>query len=193
MIANPSKLSRRQLIHAVGAILATTTLSPGILAAIDQQNPPPKSRLITRYQRRIIHTCCDLILPETSTPGAVAAGVPDFIDHILVNYYSMEHALQFLQGIEQLAQMGTHSDQWMPSTDSERFNWLLQIDREALRDKKQTTLHQAYRDLKGLTLVGYYTSQQGATQELHWDPVPGAYRGDVDYSSVGSASASTRS
>ena len=32
-----------------------------------------------------------------------------------------------------------------------------------------------FRTLKELVLVGYYTSQIGATQELHWNPVPGRF------------------
>src|SRR5207249_10014357 len=43
-----------------------------------------------------------------------------------------------------------------------------------------------FRRMKEVTLVGYYTSQIGATQELHPSPF-GAYRGDIPYSSVGKA------
>jgi hypothetical protein len=40
-----------------------------------------------------------------------------------------------------------------------------------------------FRTLKELVLVGYYTSEQGATQELRMNPM-GAWRGDVPYSEV---------
>lgn len=43
-----------------------------------------------------------------------------------------------------------------------------------------------FRTLKELTLVGYYTSQAGATRELRVNPM-GRYRGDVPYRAVGSS------
>lgn len=38
---------------------------------------------------------------------------------------------------------------------------------------------QFFRTMKELTLLGYYTSQAGATRELRYDPVPGRYDGCV--------------
>ena len=44
-----------------------------------------------------------------------------------------------------------------------------------------------YRQLKELTVAGYYTSEVGATQELQWLPAPGRYEADVPLSEVGRA------
>jgi hypothetical protein len=41
-----------------------------------------------------------------------------------------------------------------------------------------------FRRMKELTLLGYYTSQVGATKELHVNPM-GVYRGDLPYRSIG--------
>ena len=43
-----------------------------------------------------------------------------------------------------------------------------------------------FRTMKELTLVGYYTSEVGSTQELHVVPM-GPYRGDIPLSQVGRA------
>lgn len=45
----------------------------------------------------------------------------------------------------------------------------------------------AYRQLKELTLAGYYTSEAGATQELQWLAAPGRYEADLPLSEVGRA------
>ncbi len=42
-----------------------------------------------------------------------------------------------------------------------------------------------FSQLKELTVAGYYTSEVGATQELHWNPAPGEYRPDVPLAEVG--------
>ena len=45
----------------------------------------------------------------------------------------------------------------------------------------------AYRQLKELTLAGYYTSEPGATEELRWEAAPGRYDADVPLSEIGRA------
>ena len=42
-----------------------------------------------------------------------------------------------------------------------------------------------WRTLKELTLVGYYTSEPGATQELRYEAVPGRYEGCIPFSQIG--------
>ena len=44
-----------------------------------------------------------------------------------------------------------------------------------------------WRTMKELTLVGYYTSEPGATQELRHEKVPGRYQGCVPLSEIGRA------
>ena len=44
-----------------------------------------------------------------------------------------------------------------------------------------------FRTMKELTLLGYYTSQIGATQELKYAQVPGRFDGCVPFSSIGRA------
>ena len=44
-----------------------------------------------------------------------------------------------------------------------------------------------FRQLKELTLAGYYTSEVGATEELQWQASPGRYDADVPLSEVGRA------
>ena len=42
-----------------------------------------------------------------------------------------------------------------------------------------------WRTMKELTLVGYYTSEPGATEELRYEQVPGRYEGCIPFSRVG--------
>ena len=47
----------------------------------------------------------------------------------------------------------------------------------------------AYRKFKWLVLIGYYHSEVGATHELRFELVPGAWRACLPLSEVGRASA----
>ena len=53
----------------------------------------------------------------------------------------------------------------------------------AARDERESRLAQidapALALLKQLTLLGYFTSEIGASQALAYDPVPGSYRGCI--------------
>jgi hypothetical protein len=60
------------------------------------------------------------------------------------------------------------------------------VARNAAPELEEVDVRSTFRTLKELTLVGYYTSQVGATQELRVNPM-GAYRADVPYSEVGRA------
>ena len=42
-----------------------------------------------------------------------------------------------------------------------------------------------FNKIKELTVLGYYTSEVGATRELAYNPVPGKFDGDYDYAKVG--------
>jgi hypothetical protein len=44
-----------------------------------------------------------------------------------------------------------------------------------------------FRRMKELTLLGYYTSQPGATQELKYAQVPGRFDGCIPFATVGRA------
>jgi gluconate 2-dehydrogenase gamma chain len=44
-----------------------------------------------------------------------------------------------------------------------------------------------FRTIKELTLLGYYTSQVGATRELKYTAIPGRFDGCVPYASIGRA------
>ena len=44
-----------------------------------------------------------------------------------------------------------------------------------------------FRQLKELTLAGYYTSEAGATEELQWQAAPGRFDADVPLAEVGRA------
>ncbi|MBV9879426.1 MAG: gluconate 2-dehydrogenase subunit 3 family protein [Gemmatirosa sp.] len=53
-------------------------------------------------------------------------------------------------------------------------------------DPEDVAVRSFFRTLKELTLVGYYTSEAGATRELHVNPM-GAWKSDVPYETLGRA------
>jgi hypothetical protein len=161
MIDRREALRRAALV--LGGVLSAPTVA-GVLAGCEARDAPAgtwRPRALTPDQAELVATIADQILPETDTPGARAVGVHRFIDALLAESYSAAERERFVTGLVALGRQRAQ---------------LERLDREA---------QPFFRSLKELTLVGYYTSEVGATRELHHVPVPGRYDGCVPLAQVG--------
>jgi len=66
---------------------------------------------------------------------------------------------------------------FISSTPEQQAEILEDLDYELarLRDTKSDTSKNFFQAMKWLTLTGYYTSEVGATSEMHYRVVPGRY------------------
>lgn len=123
----------------------------------------------------------DTILPETpDSPGAGAAGIGRFILKMTVDCHGPEAAdavRRVVRDVEADSRAG-FSRSFADLRVAEREAVLLDREKKALAQTKSGALN-PFRHVKGLTLLGYFTSEPGATQALRYDPVPGTYRGSV--------------
>lgn len=115
--------------------------------------------------------CADLIIPDTDTPGAVAAGVGEFIQYAVTTWYNADEKQQFLQGMSWL-------DEQAQAEYGLEFLQLDAVHQENLLSVMEQQQVEAFGALKELVVVGYFTSEIGATQALHYLPMPGFYDGD---------------
>ncbi|MGH7577418.1 MAG: gluconate 2-dehydrogenase subunit 3 family protein [Longimicrobiales bacterium] len=134
------------------------------------------------HQFQTVTEVSELILPETDTPGATSAGVNRFIDLIVDEWFDDAERASFLAGLADLdARSRTaFGGDFIEGSGEQQTALLAQLDAEmaALRasePERAETLF--FHRVKWLTLFGYYTSEPGATQELNWVAMPGAYRG----------------
>jgi hypothetical protein len=77
-----------------------------------------------------------------------------------------------------------YSTDFMGSTPAQRTELLNALDQEQkayTKTKKKEDPNHYFRMMKELTLLGYFTSKEGATQALRYVPVPGRYDGDMPY------------
>ena len=66
----------------------------------------------------------------------------------------------------------------------ERTIFLTELDIEQdeyHKNKKSEDPNHYFRMIKQLTMLGYFTSQLGATTALRYNPIPGRYDGDIPY------------
>ena len=99
----------RRTFLASAAILAGGTLSVGCLRAFDARGDDPRRKTQTpgldAGRRARLERAADLILPETDTPGALQAGVPDFVEMMIVDYYYDDERAVFVEGLDELERL----------------------------------------------------------------------------------------
>lgn len=145
---------------------------------------------LTPDQAHLLDVVADLIIPATDTPGAREAGVPQFIDRALANYYERDQADKLRAGLTRMDAdaQAAHGAAFIALTPQQQIDLLTAYDREGVEAKAQTpSQSHFFPALEDLVTVGYFTSELGATVALQYDPVPGAYHGCVPLSDIGRA------
>ena len=128
----------------------------------------------------------ETILPTTSTPGAKAAKVGTFMTVMVKDCYEEKDQKIFREGMEKLndASKKKFDKAFLEATPAQRHDLLVEIDKEQKdysKDKKREDPAHYFRMMKELTLLGYFTSEIGATQALRYIETPGRYDGCVPY------------
>ena len=154
-------LNRRDLLQL--AAMFGLTLSVPSLAAKTSAAP------LTADEMTLIGEVSELIIPTTDTGGALAAGVPDFVQMMLSGWFGEAERDNFMTGMHEFSagarkKYGKDFTGLSASQKDEYFGGLL----TAAEAAQATTPRAPFVVLmKRLTIFGYYTSEIGATVELH--------------------------
>src|SRR5690606_3163870 len=138
----------------------------------------------------IISTVSEIIIPRTDTPGAIDAGVPGFIDQMLKEVYKEEDQKYFLDGLAAFndGAKSEYGDAYIDLDAEDQAAYVKSVH-DAAVEAEQTTDPKPKRQfilmMKELTMLGFFTSEPGATQVLQYVAVPGAYKGCIPLSEAG--------
>jgi hypothetical protein len=101
---------------------------------------------------------------------------------IVTDCYSAEDAAVFVDGLKQInaAAKKAYGKEFTGISGQQRFDLLSRYDKEARQAGEETGKH-FYTMIKQLTIWGYFSSEIGQTKALRYNPVPGGFKGDVDY------------
>ena len=183
-------IDRREALRRAAMLLGGVLSAPaiaGVLAGCDSRTADGTWRALTSEQGELVATIAEHIIPETDTPGARAAGVHVFIDKMLAGHYGDEDRKRVLKGLEDFDERARR-DCGRPfircSADEQRA-MLTRVDQEAFAEAAGRRETPWFRTIKELTVLGYYTSEVGATQELKHVAVPERFEGCVPFTQVG--------
>lgn len=178
-------IDRREAIKQASLFLGFAISGPaltGVLGGCSAQKELDwQPQFFTKDEAYLIEAASSRILPSGETPGAADAQVVRFIDQMVAEYYLPEDQVKFRTGMEALK---AHSDSsigksFAKATKSEQDTVLSELALEARKqrmDQSDSPQH-FFLMLKELTVLGFFTSEIGATQVLNYDDVPGGYQG----------------
>lgn len=139
-----------------------------------------KLLLLEPRHEELVNELANIIIPETDTPGASEAEVGRFIDLMLAECYSEQDRVIFLEGLDRIEDdsIEKYKRPFLENNPEEKIN-MLKVEAAPENLEKPTRFFQI---LKELTLLGYFTSEVGATQALAYNPYPGKYLGCTELS-----------
>jgi hypothetical protein len=197
-------MNRRDAIGRVALIMGGAVIGAEFFISGCKSTSKKVNDLFTEDHVAFLNEVGDTILPTTSSPGAKAADVGHFMAVMVQDCYAPADQKVFVAGIKKLddASQKQFSNKFMDLTPKQRTDLLVALDKEqkdftAQRNKQleddrlkhaNDPKHKGpeipnhyFRMMKELTLLGYFTSEIGATKALRYIAVPGHYDGCVPY------------
>ena len=167
-------MNRRDALARVALLMGGTLSAPTLMAMSDNfENSLAPAAGVFAFdvaQMKLVAEMAEMIIPRTKTPGAKDAKVPAFIQLMLKDCYKPDAQKAFMDGLTKLNEDSkvAYKKTFLLATPAQRIELLTILDKEK---------GQFWRMMKELTLLGYFTSEPGATKALAYVAVPGRYEG----------------
>jgi hypothetical protein len=180
-------MNRREALERVALIFGGTVI--GGAAFLQGCKTADKGAFVfslTPEQISFLDEVAETIIPTTNTPGAKAAKVGEFMQVMVADCYEEKDQQIFSEGLSKIDEVSKakYSKVFMEITAEERTTLFNEINKELKaynENKKEGDANHYFAMLKQLTLLGYFTSEIGATQALRYVAVPGRYEGCIPY------------
>ncbi|MFT7559192.1 MAG: hypothetical protein ACI93R_001097 [Flavobacteriales bacterium] len=188
---NHLESTRRSFILSLTAscagLLSAQTLA-GVEGLHEDMAKSIKSlKIFDSKQIEALAAMVEVIIPRTDTPGAKEAGVHYFIDNELACCVSESERALFIAQFNSLVKIvytlyGKPFDELDVAIQNTVMHQIV-----AAKSPFPATSLAFFKQLKSLTMLGYYTSKIGASVELAYLPIPGGYDGNFKLKDIGRA------
>jgi glucoside 3-dehydrogenase (cytochrome c) hitch-hiker subunit len=168
-----------------GALSASSIL--GIEKGYCANAAPRRASVLNASQMQVVSRVTEIIIPRTDTPGATDVGVPGFIDTMLADVYPKKDRDRYLAGLAEFEAAGFTGLQ--PAQQVElvkKFHAAAVAEERHRPPNSEGHLQRPFILMtKELTLLGFFTSQVGATQVLQYAAIPGSWHACIPLSQAG--------
>jgi hypothetical protein len=192
-------MNRREAIRRVALLMGGAVSAPAILGVLAGCKAEPdtaadwKPGFLTGAQAALVGEVAEIMIPRTDTPGAKDVGIPAFIDKMMKDTYSKDEQQRFVAGLTDFEAQAKreHGRAFLELEPAQRAALVKQVHDPAVEADRKSSVPLDKRrrpfilTMKELTLLGYFTSEPGATQVLQYRPVPGAYQACIPLAQAG--------
>lgn len=173
-------LSRRSALKGFVTIAGAAVTLPALGSLAACSSAPTSLEGLMPLVRGI----ADRIIPQTDTPGAVAAGVPDYVAAVFDAHFTADQQSDFAGGLEAIAAFA--KDEGVTSFESADADKMDAALAKLAAGEGSGSANAAWNELRDMVIFGFYTSEE-ATQELSYEEIPGRYEACLPLSEVGRA------
>lgn len=178
-------MDRREAVQYIGILLGGTLVGANALLT-GCKSETGKDQNFSTDDIAYMDEVAETILPTTSTPGAKAAKVGQFMTVMVNDSYEEKDQKVFKEGLKKLNDFSekTYDKSFMEATPQQRHDLLVKLDAEQkqyTKDKKKEDAAHYFRMMKELTMLGYFTSEIGSTKARRYIETPGRFEGCVPY------------
>jgi hypothetical protein len=179
-------MNRREAIVKMALLMGGTMVGPRLLHGAWDADAPMPAGGVEPENPGLLDEIGDTIIPATDVPGAKAVGIGAFVTMMVRDCYEEPDQAAFRAGVRELAESyrAKHGRAFVGAPAAERTEFLNALDREQreyTRKRKAGEPAHYFRILKELTVLGYFSSEIGATQALRFVEVPGSFDGSAPY------------
>jgi gluconate 2-dehydrogenase gamma chain len=186
-------IDRREALRKTALLMGMAVSASALTGILQGCKATPEltytPQFFTDDQARIIMEVAEIIIPKTDTPGAKDVGVPGFIDIMLKDCYKKEDQDRFIDGLTTFDEEArkAYGDSFIYCKPEQQVELVTKIHTAAIAESKENK--EAVKPFilmaKELTLLGFFTSEPGATQVLQYVAVPGSYKGCIPLAEAG--------
>ena len=175
-------IDRRDALAGIVAMFGASLFAPIARAAAGDVTPisvgAPSAPVFTPQQRTLMTALSERVMPTTDTPGAIAAGVPEFIEKLLADWAMPADRVPILAGLDAI-EARSQADYVVAAAQAtpEQQDALLTL---AMEDRLPGG-KDFFEKFRQLVITGYFTSEVGIKQERQYLPIPGRFDGAYPY------------
>lgn len=179
-------MQRRDLLRLLGGVSIIAGLTPEQLLAVgrathrDLHAGRSPLGFFDAHQLHTVAAAGERIIPATDTPGALAAACERFTERIVADHYDTSRQQRFVDGLVDLDRRSAalHGRLFVEGDGTRQDAVLSAVESDAYAAKADGA-DSFWRDLKYLTIYGYYTSEIGIEEELKVNRFPGRFEGSA--------------
>jgi hypothetical protein len=174
-------MNRRDALKSFALVMGGTMVGANVILTGCSPENQIKGLAFSPKDIAFLDEIGEAIIPTTDTPGAKATKIGEFMVMMVKETYDGDQQETFVNGLNMIRTdfKSVTGNDFMDASVEERTSYLNDLHKKALVNEEKEP--KVILMLKDLTVLGYFTSEIGATQQLRYVETPGKYDPCMEY------------